>query len=357
MYAMVAAGLALMLGVARLINFAHGEFFMLGAYVFWLGYSELGLPYPVAALLAPVVMVVFGVAYQRTVIRAILPRSWHVQLIATLATSIVLTNLAIIVLGTQPKEVPTALSARVLDVGGFRVAWQRLLVLVCSLIIFWGLHHFVARTRTGRAMRAMSQNREACATVGVDVQRVTMVTFALSSALAALAAALVSPLFNIFPDMGTTLTLKAFAAVVVPRQQRYLLHVLIFTALFATLALSYDLVVGHVGSLSLAHPAFFGVGAYAAAILATRAHWPFLADLLAAALAAAVVAALVGVPLFRLTEHAFAVGTLGLALVAGIVANNWVEVTRGPLDRKSTRLNSSHDQISYAVFCLKKKKP
>jgi ABC-type branched-subunit amino acid transport system permease subunit len=116
-----------------------------------------------------------------------------------------------------------------------------------------------------------------------------------------------------------------------PRQQRYVLHVLIFTALFAALALSYDLVVGHVGSLSLAHPAFFGVGAYAAAILATRARWPFLADVLAAALAAAVVAALVGVPLFRLAEHAFAVGTLGLALVASVVANNWVEVTRGPL--------------------------
>ncbi len=120
MYAMVAAGLALMLGVARLINFAHGEFFMLGAYAFWFAYSELGVPYPLAALLAPAVMVVFGVAYQRTVIRAILPRSWHVQLIATLATSIVLTNLAIIVFGTQPKEVPTALSSRVLDVGGLR---------------------------------------------------------------------------------------------------------------------------------------------------------------------------------------------------------------------------------------------
>jgi len=120
-------------------------------------------------------------------------------------------------------------------------------------------------------------------------------------------------------------------AAAVPRQQRYVLHVLIFTALFAALALSYDLIVGHVGSLSLAHPAFFGVGAYAAAILATRAGWPFLADLLGAVLAAAVIAALVGVPLFRLTEHAFAVGTLGLALVASIVANNWVEVTRGPL--------------------------
>jgi ABC-type branched-subunit amino acid transport system permease subunit len=120
-------------------------------------------------------------------------------------------------------------------------------------------------------------------------------------------------------------------AAAAPRQQRYIVHVLIFTALFAALALSYDLVVGHVGSLSLAHPAFFGVGAYTAAILATTAGWPFVADLGAAVLAAAVVAALVGVPLFRLTEHAFAVGTLGLGLVAWIVANNWVEVTRGPL--------------------------
>jgi len=214
MYAMVAAGLALMLGVARLVNFAHGEFFMLGAYAFWFGYRELELPYPLAAVAAPAVMVAFGVAYQRTVIRAILPRSWHVQLIATLATSIVMTNLAIIVFGTQPKEVPTVLSSRILDVGGLRLAWQRLLVLGASLVIFWALHRFVARTRAGRAMRAMSQNREACAVVGVDVQRVAMVTFALSAGLAAAAATLVSPLFNIFPDMGTGLTLKAFAAVV-----------------------------------------------------------------------------------------------------------------------------------------------
>src|SRR5438045_5080035 len=120
-------------------------------------------------------------------------------------------------------------------------------------------------------------------------------------------------------------------AALVPGQQRYVLHVLIFTALFAALALSYDLVVGHVGSLSLAHPAFFGIGAYTAAILATAMRWPFVADVTAAVLAAAVVAALCGVPLFRLAGPAFAVGTLGLGLVASVVANNWVEVTRGPL--------------------------
>jgi len=118
---------------------------------------------------------------------------------------------------------------------------------------------------------------------------------------------------------------------ITPGAQRYVVHVLIFTALFAALALSYDLVVGHVGSLSLAHPAFFGIGAYTAAILSTRAGWPFLADLAAAVILAGLVAALAGVPLFRLVEHAFAVGTLGFALVTWIVATNWVDLTRGPL--------------------------
>ena len=130
---------------------------------------------------------------------------------------------------------------------------------------------------------------------------------------------------------GVALAAPLIVSAVAPGQQRYIVHVLVFTALFAALALSYDLVVGHVGALSLAHPAFFGIGAYTAALLSTRAGWPFIADVLAAVVLAGVVAALAGVPLFRLTEHAFAVGTLGFALVAWIVATNWVEVTRGPL--------------------------
>ena len=215
MYAMVAAGLALMFGVVRLINFAHGEFFMLGAYAFWFAYRAVGLPYPVAGLVAAGIMGGFGIVYERTVIRSILDRSWHVQLIATLATSITLTNLAIIVFGAQAKEVPTVLSSRILEIGEVRIAWHRLLVLGMSLLVFAALQWFVRRTKTGKAMRAMSQNREACAVVGVDVQRVALATFALSAVLAGGAAALVTPLFSIFPDMGALLTLKAFAAVIV----------------------------------------------------------------------------------------------------------------------------------------------
>jgi branched-chain amino acid transport system permease protein len=215
MYAMVATGLALMFGVVRLINFAHGEFFMLGAYAFWFSFKELRLPYAAAGLAAAAAMTVFGIVYERTVIRAILDRTWHVQLIATLATSIVMTNLAMIVFGTQAKEVPTVLSSTIITVGGLRTTWQRLLVVAGALVVFAALHWFVTRTKLGKAMRAMSQNREACAVVGVDVQKVALATFAVSAALAGIAAALVTPLFNIFPDMGALLALKAFAAVIV----------------------------------------------------------------------------------------------------------------------------------------------
>jgi ABC-type branched-subunit amino acid transport system permease subunit len=127
------------------------------------------------------------------------------------------------------------------------------------------------------------------------------------------------------------LALPWLVAAAFPGQQRYILHVLVFTSLFGALALSYDLVVGHVGSLSLAHPAFFGVGAYGAALLATEARWPFAGALAAALVLAGLTALLVGVPMFRLTEHSFAMGTLGLALVTQIVATNWVDFTRGPL--------------------------
>jgi ABC-type branched-subunit amino acid transport system permease subunit len=130
---------------------------------------------------------------------------------------------------------------------------------------------------------------------------------------------------------GVLVAVPWIVAAALPGQQRYVLHVLIFTALYGALALSYDLVVGHVGSLSLAHPAFFGLGAYAAALLATEGGWPFAAALPAGVAVAAAVALAVGVPMFRLTEHSFAMGTLGFAIVTQVVATNWVDFTHGPL--------------------------
>jgi branched-chain amino acid transport system permease protein len=91
---------------------------------------------------------------------------------------------------------------------------QRIIVLVLTVLTFWVLHLFLEKTKTGKAMKAMSQNRDACAVVGVDVRRISTLTFAISCGLMGLSAGLVSPLFSIFPTMGLGLTFKALAAVI-----------------------------------------------------------------------------------------------------------------------------------------------
>jgi ABC-type branched-subunit amino acid transport system permease subunit len=119
---------------------------------------------------------------------------------------------------------------------------------------------------------------------------------------------------------------------VVPELANYLLNNFAIQSLvWVAFALSYDLAVGHAGTVTLAHPAFLGIGAYTAAVLSTRLGWPFVLNVVAAMLLAGTVAALVGIPFFRLSDVFFAIGTLGFAFMVQIVAVNWQEVTRGAL--------------------------
>jgi ABC-type branched-subunit amino acid transport system permease subunit len=118
----------------------------------------------------------------------------------------------------------------------------------------------------------------------------------------------------------------------VPGAANYLLNnFAIGTFVWVVFALSYDLSIGHAGTVSLAHPAFFGIGAYTAAVLSTSLHTPFLLNVVAAIVLAGVVALLVGGPFFRLSDVFFAIGTLGFAFIAQIVAVNWQDVTKGAL--------------------------
>ncbi len=214
-YALVAVGLSLIFGVVGIINFAHGEFFMLGAYAFFMVYPWNGpIPYALAVVLTMLLMFVFGVIYERVVIRPILEKPWYTQIMATLATSIIFLNAAISIWGTTPKNTPTVLAKTMIRTPYFNLSYQRILVFVVTAAAFLLLYLFIRKTRMGKAMRAMSQNREACAIYGIKVKQISFLTFGISSGLTGLAAALVSPLFNILPTMGVLLTLKAFAAVI-----------------------------------------------------------------------------------------------------------------------------------------------
>jgi branched-chain amino acid transport system permease protein len=196
------------------INFAHGDLFMIGGYVFFLARLDGATPYWSAAALTVAAMAGVGYLFERIVIERVLDRSWRVQLIATLAVSIILVNAFIWTWGLNPRMAPTAYATRFLEFGPFRLAAQRLIVFAVAPVAFAVFTLFLQRTQLGRAMRAISQHREACLMVGIDPHRVAAVTFVISAGLVGLASALLVPLYAVFPTMGTLLTFKALAAVI-----------------------------------------------------------------------------------------------------------------------------------------------
>jgi branched-chain amino acid transport system permease protein len=215
-YALVTSGLALIFGVARLVNFAHGDLFMVGGYVLYLLFNlpGLSLPYPLVVLLVVLITALFGLLLERVIIEPIIDKSWRLQAVATLGISIILQNLARMIFASDARETPTPFSTSIMDVFGIRISAQRLIILVVAALAFFALQWFVRYTKLGKAMRAVSQNRDMCQVVGIDVKRIVLLTFAISSGLAGLAAALIAPLYSVTPTMGSLLTLKALAAVV-----------------------------------------------------------------------------------------------------------------------------------------------
>jgi branched-chain amino acid transport system permease protein len=131
-----------------------------------------------------------------------------------LGLSIIIQNAAQLIFTTDPKPVPSPLTSIILTPLGIRTSAQRLLVLVVVVVVFIGLQWFVKYTKLGKTMRAVSQNRDMCEVVGINVRRIALITFALGGAITGLAAALIAPLFSVYPTMGSMLTLKALAAIV-----------------------------------------------------------------------------------------------------------------------------------------------
>jgi branched-chain amino acid transport system permease protein len=214
-YAMITLGLALIFGVARLVNFAHGDFFMVGGYVLWLlQNTAVAIPYPLIVILTTLILGIFGIIFERLVVHDIIERSWRVHLVATLAASIILSNAALLIFRSDPKQVPTQYSGTFVAFLDAQTSVQRIIVFAIVIIVFIWLQWFLTNTWTGKAMRAVSQNRDTCVVVGIDIRAITVVTFGLSAALAGLAASLLAPLYSVAPAMGGILTLKALAAVV-----------------------------------------------------------------------------------------------------------------------------------------------
>lgn len=214
-YALITLGLVLTFSVIDLVNFAHGDLFMVAGYTtFLLLNLPIKIPFLVVVVLVMVLTALYAAVIERVAIHPIINKSWRTHAITTIGISIILQNAALIIFSSDPRQITTDLATQIVTISGIRVSILRIIILAVVVLVFIGLQWFVKHTKLGKVMRAVSQNREMCAVVGINVRQVALVTFALGGVITGLAAALITPLFTVYPTMGSLLTLKALAAIV-----------------------------------------------------------------------------------------------------------------------------------------------
>ena len=215
-YALLAVGLALIFGVANLINFAHGSVYTLGAYVGWAAITYLHTPLPVTMGLVFVACAAVGVLIERVGLRPLQGRARIAPLLATIGISFVLDQIVQLVFSPNPRAVPSDLPDWRLNIGGGSIGALDLLIAAVGIISAGLLFAFLRFTRLGFAVRATAQDREAAQQMGVDVDTVNSAVFAIASALGGLSGLLVGMYYNhIDPGMSFQATLKGIVAVVI----------------------------------------------------------------------------------------------------------------------------------------------
>ncbi len=214
LYASVTLGLTLVLGVMGIVNFAHGELVMLGAYnAFWL-YALLGVDPILSLALSGVLLFFIGIGMYRFTIQPILKDPPLNQLLLTLGISILLQNLAMILWKTDSRSIITSYSGMSLHLGIVNIGFTRLLTFLITVALTVFLVLFLYKTRPGSAMRAVSENNTASWLIGINVRKTYLLAFGVASALAGASGALVSTIMYTYPMVGFKLSLKAFCILV-----------------------------------------------------------------------------------------------------------------------------------------------
>ena len=212
-YVLVALGLTLIFSILEIINFAHGEFYMVGAFTAYVTFTMLQVPYIVAILAAIVIVGLAGAVAERLVFRHLRGKTLN-AFIVSLGLLWVMQAVAQIAFGIQDKAVPSAFSG-VLRLGGVFISFERLAVTLCAVVLIVALYGFLEWTKTGRAMRATAQDPDGAALQGVNIEMVSMLGFALGCALAGASGALLAPIFSVGPWMGALPVVKAFIIIIV----------------------------------------------------------------------------------------------------------------------------------------------
>ncbi|MCB9150131.1 MAG: branched-chain amino acid ABC transporter permease [Caldilineaceae bacterium] len=209
-YAVMVLGFSIIWGVMGVINLAHGELLMVGAYLTWMLNKGWGWePFAAIIIVAPA-MFALGYGLQYVLINRIIERPPLISLLVTFSLSIIIANVVKLIYTATPRSVNTMFDG-FWRLGNITIPVTKSVVLVAALLIMAMLHLFLQKTRLGKSIRAAAQNREAARIVGIEINHVYAITFAICVALTGVAGMLISPTQAVFPFMGPPLTLKAFA--------------------------------------------------------------------------------------------------------------------------------------------------
>jgi len=211
MLTLMVLGFSIIWGVMGVINFAHGEFIMVGAYMAWYANKEWDIEPLVSAIPIFFIMFIVGFILQKVLVNRVINRPHLVSLLVMFSVSIVIANAVKLIFDADFRRVQSDIQRGFWEVGGgVTVPRKGTVVLIVALIVLVALQTFLTKSRLGKSIRAAAQNREAAQIVGIDIKWVYAFTFALCIGLTAVAGALTSPIIPIFPFMGAPWTLRAF---------------------------------------------------------------------------------------------------------------------------------------------------
>ena len=214
-YALIALGYTMVYGIAKMLNFAHGDVIMVGAFTVIVSVMMLGFPIWVGLLLSVVICTVLGMTIERVAYKPLRKAEPLTVLITAIGVSYLLQNVALLIFGSTQKSFPKVFHVSSVHFGDVSMSGESVVTLAVTIVIMICLSLFINKTRAGKAMRAVSQDKEAAELMGISVNRTISMTFAIGSALAAVAGVFYGATYGfIGPFTGSMPGIKAFVAAV-----------------------------------------------------------------------------------------------------------------------------------------------
>lgn len=215
-YALIALGLTLIFGIMNIINFAHGQMVMIGSFIVYYLYGVLHWNFFLTLIICILVLALVGAVFERFLFRRFLRLSSREEssMLLAIGTALLLENIALISFGEKHRGVPP-LNDHIFNIVGIYIPINRIIIFAVSIVLIIALLLFIQRTRYGLAMRALAQDREVTFLMGVDIDKISMMGFAIGASLAGVAGGLLALIFPIFSGSGGTLSIKAFIMIMI----------------------------------------------------------------------------------------------------------------------------------------------